>query len=295
MCNGLPALLLFQLLSCWEQFLGFSLDAVRLLFGILLSDTHTESHHTHFPSCAKQKNNSSQKDTNSFSEYTGLHLLCDSFYDVQHKHHFIDTGWHSGAAVSTAVSHCWVGQGRVGGVPMFRQCPYRSCLGAPASSHSGDFKWVVGVNGLSVTHSPGVHQLDTSLKWKDGFHFTRRNSAARAPLGPLTLSWSQMDHTGGFLFNVIIQRHHICSSRGQMNAVNMTSTPLVLTFLQHCHRLFSLSCSLCFFLFVVLSDLFLLKRSSSSPLSPDSAHRESCDCRGSVVIIVVASTYSLRV
>lgn len=142
--------------------MGFSLDAVRLLFGILLSDTHTESRHTHFPSCAKQKNNSSQKDTNSFSEYTDLHLLCDSFYHVQHKHHFIDTGWHRGAAVSTA--HCWAGQGRVGGVPMFLQCPYRSCLGAPASSHSGDFKWVVGVNGLSVTHSPGVHQ------WKDGFH-----------------------------------------------------------------------------------------------------------------------------
>lgn len=144
-------------------------------------------------------------------------------------------------------------------------------------------------------HEPEVEGwISPILSWSE-VHFTRRKSAARAPLGPLTLSWSQMDHTGGFLFNVMIQRHHICSSHGQINAVNMTSTPLVLTFLQHCHRLFSLLCSLWFFLFVVLSDLFLLKRSSSSPLSPHSAHRESCDCRGSVVIIVVASTYSLRV
>lgn len=74
------------------------------------------------------------------------------------------------ALLSHTAGSVWVGQGRVGGVPMFLQCPYRSCLGAPASSHSGDFKWVVGVNGLSVTHSPGVHQLATSLKWKDGFH-----------------------------------------------------------------------------------------------------------------------------
>lgn len=51
----------------------------------------------------------------------------------------------------------WVGQGRVGGVSMFHQCPYGSCLGAPASSHTGDFKWVIGVNGLSMSHSPGVH------------------------------------------------------------------------------------------------------------------------------------------
>lgn len=142
-------------------------------------------------------------------------------------------------------------------------------------------------------HEPEVEGwISSILSWSE-VHFTRRKSVAHAPLGPLTLSWSQMDHTGGFLFSVMMQRHHICSSRGQTHAVNTTSTPHVPTLLQHCHRLFSLSCSLWFFLFVVLRDLFLLKRTSSSPLSPDSAHRESCDCRGSIIIIVVASLYSV--
>lgn len=173
LCNGLLALLLFQLLSCWEQFLGFSLDAVRLLFGVLLSDTHTGSHHTHFPSCATQKITLAKK-TQTVSQNILAFVFCvivsimfniSTISSIQGG-----TVVQRLALLSHTAGSVWVGQGRVGGAPMFLQCPYRSCLGAPASSHSGDFKWVVGVNGLSVTHSPGVHQLATSLKWKDGFH-----------------------------------------------------------------------------------------------------------------------------
>lgn len=55
LCNGLLALLLFQLLSCWEQFLGFSLDAVRLLFGVLYL-TLILGHITHiFPPVPRKK------------------------------------------------------------------------------------------------------------------------------------------------------------------------------------------------------------------------------------------------